>query len=135
MSSPIPKRSEERRRTNSTEPTRSAAGPLVAAPPPRDAWDARVRAWYEGAAVSGQTRYYEASDWQQLLLAGDLLDLFHAYGTVGVLDQFARMCSRLLLTEGDRRTAHVELVREVVDDAGQSASVRMRRTLGLVDAG
>ena len=63
---PIPKRSEERRRTNAPEDgitlTRGHRGPEPEWMAADDRWDDLARNWYEGLQVSGQARFYEQSD-------------------------------------------------------------------------
>lgn len=110
MPGPPPKRSDQRRRRNKYPETDSA--PLVVQvrqPRIRRDLDPRARRWYQSLKRSGQSQFYTPSDWQTALIAAEVLDRFFATGRASLLAEFNRMCSVLLVTEGDRRRARVEL--------------------------
>jgi hypothetical protein len=86
---PIPKRSDERRRTNKT--TESGApsqaevvqisdrtfedSKLVPAPEPNEDWHEVARMQWDAALSSGQRIFYEPTDWAQLYLLCEELSL------------------------------------------------------------
>lgn len=157
---PISKPAETRRRTN--KPTipvkkapRGAAKPKVSKTPkdatpvvpekwqhePADAsWHPIARNWYESLALSGQSDFYEPSDWNTAYLLADSIsrDLnpqfvgFTEKGDVimepiplkgSSLAAYLKGMGNLLVTEGDRRRMSVELVRgERVDPDAERAS-------------
>lgn len=111
---PIGKRSEERRRRNkvgdearvpSTHPVRI---PSLPAGTRKEA-----RAWYRALRVSGQSQFYEQGDWE---FAKAMALLYHSMledgFTASAVKTWIDGCDRLLVTEGARRRARVELVRE-----------------------
>ena len=61
----IPKRSDQRRRTNKEgrPDILTISGDPVEAPALRPGLHPLAAAWYESLAISGQSRYYEPSDW------------------------------------------------------------------------
>lgn len=133
----VPKRSDQRRRRN-RRPVDSA--PAAGRPTPPDApehWNERARGWLEGLKGSGQAEFYEASDWQLALVAGDLLTRFGETGRANLIEQFLKITTVLLAAEGDRRRAYLELRRDLEDEVPvERASDRARRVLGVVkDAG
>src|SRR5690348_3275984 len=65
MPGPVPKRSTQRRRRNETESTDHAPGAPRRARPPRPdpKWHAIARSWFSSLGRSGQSTFYEPSDW------------------------------------------------------------------------
>jgi hypothetical protein len=70
-----------------------------------------ARRWYRSLKTSGQAEFYTDSDWQTALVAAEVLDRFFATSRATLLAEFNRMCTSLLVTEGDRRRARLELER------------------------
>ena len=120
---PVPKRSEQRRRSNPVKVRKGAAG-AVSEPPALldDAVDPIARQWYEALAASGQSRWYEPSDWAQAQLVVRAIDLFLETGNAAVLRAVLSASSSLLVTEGDRRRLQIELTRGA-GDADEEAAV------------
>ena len=66
MSGVPPKRSDQRRRANTPaagEPVKAPAGPVVEGIVADPSWHPIMRRWFESLAESGQSAFYEASDW------------------------------------------------------------------------
>ncbi len=130
---PAPKRSDQRRRRN--KPGEDAevdrvvveGGPVVA-PAVKKSWHPAARAWYESLAASGQSTFYEPSDWATAWVLAESMSRELFPKVVGVdkeggvvkastpmsgqaLNAYLKGMSALLVTEGDRRRARVELVR------------------------
>lgn len=136
---PTPKRAAQRRRTNSPEAETvavPAGGEVVLPPEPEEKWHPVARAWYESLGKSGQAVFYEPSDWATAYLLAESMSRelkpqfvgmqmgFDEQGrqtsdpvieTVAMkgasLSAYLKAMGALLVTEGDRRRAGVELVR------------------------
>lgn len=120
---PVPKRTDQRRRTN-TDP----AGPVTKVPAAAGAasprgkraavmpsanreWHSIARRWYMSLARSGQREFYQPSDWMQAYVAAEILSRLlsaEKLSAVGIAAWDA-MAARLLVTEGDRRRMRIEL--------------------------
>lgn len=128
MPGPIPKRSDQRRRTNKpTGGITSAPGaPAVAVPDADPAWHPMARDWYESLAGSGQRAFYQPSDWQVARVWAEVLSrqLTAPKGMSAVMVQaWAASASELLTTEGSRRRVRLELERGAAVDLDEDASV------------
>jgi hypothetical protein len=145
---PVPKRSTQRRRRNKvgedgapTEPTTGPSGAAAApgAPPADESWHPVARRWYESLAASGQSRWYEPSDWATAYLLAESMSRDLGEQVVGTtqagvilrdripikgvsLNAYLKGMSTLLVTEGDRRRARLELERGQAD-ADEEAAV------------
>jgi hypothetical protein len=123
---PTPKRSDQRRRRNKTGVERAAAGAAIKPPPARRDWHPIARDWYRALAQSGQSQFYEATDWHQARALAELLS--RALNTEGkppamIVQAWLAGASELLTTEGARRRARVELERHVEVDEDAEAEV------------
>lgn len=134
---PPPKRSTQRRRTNKpTTPITEAPGaPEVPIPAADERWHPIARRWYESLARSGQSAFYEPSDWATAVIIAESisrdlnpLPLIDVEGRA-VLDEdgkpvtrrlplrgaslsaYLRAMASLLTTEAERRRARMELQR------------------------
>jgi hypothetical protein len=134
---PPPKRSTQRRRTNKpTTPITEAPGaPEVPVPPADERWHPIARSWYESLARSGQSAFYEPSDWATAVIIAESISrdlraqpLVDAEGHAVLdvngepvmrrlplrgasLSAYLRAMASLLTTEAERRRAHMELQR------------------------
>lgn len=135
---PTPKRSTQRRRTNKpAAPVVKAPGAIEVQVPAADrSWHVVARRWYESLALSGQSAFYEPSDWATARIIAESMSRELKPQFVGLTDdgeaQFATLplkgaslaaylkaMSALLVTEGDRRRASLELQRPA--PAGEAA--------------
>lgn len=128
---PVPKRSTQRRRTNepdipiTTIETPAGADPIIA-PDSDQTWHPVARCWYESLVVSGQSEFYQPSDWATAVLVAesmsrDLSPQFVGFTESGEvihesiplkgasLGAYLRAMSVLMVTEGDRRRVSLEL--------------------------
>lgn len=120
MPGPVPKRSSERRRRNKASDVESVefAG-VVEAPPADEEWHPIARSWYESLAESGQSQFYEPSDWAHARYVAEAMSVnlsasrFSAQLFASVLSGM----TELLTTEGARRRARVEIARELGDES------------------
>lgn len=134
---PIGKRDEERIRRNIPEdPTKTIQMPgLVSIPELGDVshlgeTHPLVTDMYESIKASAAVKYYEATDWQFARLAlytlnQELVAAHHNGRPVGAMKLTAinQMLSALLLTEGDRRRARVEIERAPAEASGKVLDV------------
>lgn len=134
---PVPKRSSQRRRTNSPEPESVPVdGGSVEQPAAEESWHPAASAWYESLARSGQAIFYEPSDWATAYLIAESMSRELKPQVVGMsvgfdeqgrqtsepviatvpmkgasLGAYLKAMTALLVTEGDRRRASLELER------------------------
>lgn len=143
---PVPKRSDARRRENKpvVEITKAPAAPVVEMPDGDPDWHPIAQRWFESLKTSGQNRFYEPSDWAVAYLIAESISMDFKPQFVGFaqtdrdsteaeyaviplkgasLSAYLKAMGSLLMTEGDRRRASVELQRNVAVDADEEASV------------
>lgn len=142
---PVPKRSDQRRRANkpatpSGTISKAPAAVVVEAPKTDDEWHPIARRWFDSLRESGQSRFYEPSDWATAYLIAESISRDLRPQVVGVtergeavvetiplkgasLSAYLKAFGNLLTTEGDRRRASVELQRGELVDADEDASV------------
>lgn len=123
---PVPKRSDQRRRRNKpVTPITSAPGAASVPVPEADpGWSPPARRWYESLAVSGQSVWYQPSDWAQAAVLTEVLDRALAQGarpSARLIAVWAAGAAELLSSEGARRRVRVELERGQVDQDAESA--------------
>lgn len=134
---PVPKRSEERlgHRAKSDVPDQAPSASRSRVPMPNvpemDHWHPVARDWFQSLDHSGQNVYYEWSDWMLARMVAEqisreldekYLGMGEAgphYGTAPISGQsmnaILKAMSSLLVTEGDRRRAQLELNRQASD--------------------
>lgn len=134
---PVPKREEARQRRNKSE-TPSVAAPgadEVKVPRVDSGWHPIAKKLWQAAKDSGQSKFYEPSDWAVLYSLMDDLSYYKngAKRSGQMLQTIMASLSSLLLTEGDRRRLQIELSRpssEQLDDAGVTEMNRWRDKFG-----
>lgn len=133
---PVPKRTEERRRRNKPEqPVTTGSGATeVTVPAPNPDWHPIALGWYRSLISSGQSRWYEPSDWWTAVYLAEAMSANLTDGGRMSAQMFASVMSgmtELLTTEGARRRARIELQRAVpAVDAGVAALDDYRKRLG-----
>lgn len=93
----------------------------------RKKWHPRATAWYDSLSTSGQSDYFQDSDWAQAKIIADLLT--HAYSMnfmrmAQMMDTISSMMAKLGTTEADRRQLlriELEHEAEVKDGPGELA--------------
>jgi len=121
---PIPKRSEQRRRRNSEEPDRLTLRAAQAKPLPlRRGIHPLARRWYKALTDSGQSHFYEPSDWAVALLLAEAIHDFVDDPKAAKLNAILHGSSSLMATEGDRRRMRLELTREANADDTEEVAV------------
>lgn len=116
-SGPVPKRSDVRRRRNKpadgVEVTAAPAAPVVVQPEPDPGWHPIARDWFASLSKSGQSAFYEPSDWQtaRYVAEGMSRNLGGGRFSAQLFAAVMSASSSLLVTEGDRRRLRLELHR------------------------
>jgi hypothetical protein len=93
--------------------TKAPGAAVVVVPEPDEMWHPIARRWYEALGESGQSRFYEPSDWAAAQYAAEAMSRNLAAGRFSA-QMFAAVWSAmndLLTTEGDRRRVRMELQR------------------------
>ncbi len=113
---PVPKRDDMRRRQNKTDVetvTAPSAHPDGSTAPPADeGWHPIARRWYDSLANSGQSFFFEPSDWAQAAYVAEAMSRNLNQGQRLSGQLFAAVVSAasdLLTTEGSRRRLRIEL--------------------------
>ena len=140
---PIPKRKGERRRRNkpdTPQDTVAASGP-VKIPPANSKWHPVAKRIYESLELSGQSKFYEPSDWAAAYLLAESLSRDLKPQVVGEdvltgrafradkplngasLAAYLKAFAALGVTEGDRRRMGVEIDRKPPEPTLASVSV------------
>lgn len=132
---PVPKRDDERIRRNKPDvetTTIKIDGPVIIPELGIDDPHPIVAEFWDSLKISGQSKYYESSDW---IYAKLVLTLIHqsltslGYISAAQLQQYNAMFSNLLVCEGDRRRVRMEIERRPlagVDGTVVNASDRFK---------
>lgn len=124
---PIPKRSDQRRRRNlaSAVDTVTMSEPVVV--PELALTDVHPLAadMYESLKSSGQSQYFEPSDWQRARLMCEMLSRLLYAGKLSSMLYTAiqQDMAALLMTEADRRKLRLEIDRGAADTSAEDAKV------------
>lgn len=138
---PVPKRSDQRRRRNKTgEVTKapSSTSEVSEIPPTTltadPEWHSIAAEWFKSLAASGQSQFYEASDWATARYVAEAMSRNLSSGERFSAVLFAAVMSgmtELLTTEGSRRRARLELEREKAPEkASISIMAKYRESAG-----
>lgn len=126
---PIPKRESQRRRANKPETpvTHAPSGGTdgYERPEPAEDWHPLAARWWNALAKSGQSAFYQPSDWEHANVWAHLLSLqlWSGKPSAMLLAAWDSASTRLLITEGDRRRLRLELDRGVVADPDEAVAV------------
>lgn len=126
---PVNKRASQRHGHRSKEELadvdRAPAAEHVEVPEPDELWHPLARKWYVALGKSGQSVYYEPSDWAEAAVLAEVMSRALESDRINgpLLAALQSGSTRLLATEGDRRRMRVELVRGKVVDADEEAAV------------
>ena len=135
---PVPKRTESRQRRNVSEvDVKRADGAEDVSQPVADPdWHPIASRLWESLGQSGQSRFYEPSDWAVAYSLMDDLSYYKASSKRSgqMLATIMSAMSSLLVTEGDRRRVQIELARPNADDSEENTKVavmdKWRQKLG-----
>lgn len=142
---PVPKRSDMRHGHRSKAEIaaidKAPGAAHVEVPPADEEWHPIARRWYESLAASGQRAFYEPSDWATAYLIAESISRDLKPQFVGISEKtgepiietipmkgaslaaYLKAMTALLVTEGDRRRARLELERGAQADADEDAAV------------
>jgi hypothetical protein len=128
---PIPKRSESLQRRNAPSTVRTAApgAEIVVIPEADPLWHPIASRLWESLALSGQSKFYEPSDWA---LAFSVMDDLSEYKqqsrrSAQMLASIYTQMGSLLITEGDRRRVGIELARKSSDELEDAGVMEMKK--------
>lgn len=134
---PVPKRDDDRKRTNERpmETTRAAGAAEVKQPRGDGDWHPIVKRLWKAMNESGQAQFYEPSDWAVAYSVMDDLSNYKRQDrrSPAMLQVIMSSLSNLLVTEGDRRRVQIELQRPGTMTAAENKTIKMdewRRKLG-----
>lgn len=113
MPGPVPKRTAERRRTNSPSSDTVRMEGTVEVPDPDPTWHPIALRWYEALRDSGQAKHYEPSDWAaaHFVAEGMTRNLKSGKFSAQLFASVWSAMTDLLTTEGARRRARMEVER------------------------
>lgn len=126
---PIGKRSEERMGHRSKEEkasvTKAPGAPEVPVPDPDESWHPIARRWYVALGESGQSRFYEPSDWAAAQYAAEAMsrNLSDGRFSAQLFTGIWSAMNDLLTTEGDRRRVRMELQRPTGGEGNEGVTV------------
>jgi hypothetical protein len=102
-------------------------------------WHPQAQSWFRSLALSGQSEFYEASDWSTAVLAAQIYDMFLRTYRANLLPSFERMSARLGVTVIDRKRNRIELDEPEPSDqdeeAADDAVIKWHGRLGIVKDG
>lgn len=138
MKGPVPKRSDQKRhrvKSQGPELKTAPAAPVFTPPPAEKSWHPLMQEWYESLIVSGQSAFFEPSDWATARLAAFSMSQELNSGEVraAMLREFMAIANNLMTTEGARRRLRVELQRgpqSVEDDESVSVMAGYKEMFG-----
>ena len=126
---PVPKRDDDRKRTNERpmETTRAAGAAEVKQPRGDGDWHPIVKRLWKAMNESGQAQFYEPSDWAVAYSVMDDLSNYKRQDrrSPAMLQVIMSSLSNLLVTEGDRRRVQIELQRPGTMTAAENKTIKM----------
>jgi hypothetical protein len=138
---PIPKRASQRRRTPDAGTAKITTAPgaaEVTVPTADPSWHRVAREWFDSLGESGQSVYYEPSDYAvafiiaesmsrelkpQPILVGGRISMRKVPPKAASITAWLHAMTGLLATEGDRRRVRLELERPTGSDDGPLGDV------------
>lgn len=134
MPGPPPKREDQRRRRNKNPDglatVTAAGGKRPQLPRVSPGWHPLMKDWFRSLKESGQSQFYEASDWQTARLLAEIMSQELNSGEpvkAAMLGEFNRAAASLMTTEGERRRLRVELqAPQAQEDGGKVVSIMDR---------
>ena len=85
-------------------------------------WHPKARSWYNSLKLSGQSEFFEPSDWATAVAAADAYNVFLITHNASILAQFTRLSERLGATLTDRKRSRIELEEPVIEDEDEDAA-------------
>jgi hypothetical protein len=118
MPGPVPKRSDTRRRRNKPDGVqveKAPAGNRIIWPEADPGWHPIAHRWFESIETSGQAQFYEQTDVETAYFVAEMMHRNLSEGRVNgqLFSSVMSAMADLLVTEGARRRARIELERNV----------------------
>jgi hypothetical protein len=85
-------------------------------------WKPKARSWYNSLKLSGQSAFFEPSDWATAVAAADAYDVFLRTHNASILAQFTRLSERLGATIADRQRTRINLEEPAPEDEDEAAA-------------
>jgi hypothetical protein len=85
-------------------------------------WRPKARSWYNSLKLSGQSEFFEPSDWATAVAAADAYDVFLRTHNASILAQFTRLSERLGATITDRQRNRIQLEEPAPEDEDEAAA-------------
>ncbi|WP_257162376.1 phage terminase small subunit [Corynebacterium cystitidis] len=133
MPGPPPKRSDQRRRRNKPADgqtvSKAVGASRVKAPNVKPKWHPLMKDWYRSLKESGQSQFYQPSDWRTAQLICHIMsEALNGEEPIkaSLLAQFNSVATDLMTTEGARRRLRLELQNPDVvggDDGAATVSI------------
>jgi hypothetical protein len=86
------------------------------------AWMPEAQSWFRALKLSGQSEFYEASDWATAVAAARAFDIAIRTHNASWFTNFTRLSERLGVTVVDRQRARIELEEPEPQDADEDAA-------------
>ena len=118
---PVPKRSSERRRRNKDSQVESVVYVgSVEVPPAEGHWHPIAVGWYESLSESGQSQFFEPSDWAQARFVAEAMtkNLESSRFSSELFKAILAGMADLLTSEAARRRVRLEIERQL-DEPGE----------------
>ena len=128
---PVPKRSDQRRRRNVPEGPGMVtvqASDQVSVPEADPMWHPIAKEWFESLRTSAQRVFYEPSDWATARYLAEAMsrNLADRRFSAQLFASVMSAMTELLVTEGARRRARIEIEREVKPAEAPSVAIMDR---------
>jgi len=85
-------------------------------------WKPEAQSWFRSLKLSGQSDFYEASDWATAVAAAQAYDIFLRTHNASILGSFVRLSERLGATITDRKRSRIELADPEPEDLDEDAA-------------
>ena len=85
-------------------------------------WHIKAQSWFNSLDLSGQTEFWEPSDWATAVAAADAYNVFLRTHNASIMAQFVRLSERLGATLSDRKRSRIELAEPVIEDEDEAAA-------------
>lgn len=100
----------------------TSAGGDLPIPEADPTWKPKARSWYNSLKLSGQSEWFEPSDWATAVAAADAYDTFLRTHNASILAQFVRLSERLGATLTDRARSRIVLEEPITEDEDEDAA-------------
>jgi hypothetical protein len=111
--------------------TKAQGAQRVRVPSANPEWHKVAKDWYNSLKKSGQSKFYEPSDWAYAYFLADQMSYYQEGGPKGrssmMLTAILGGMTSLLMTEGDRRRARIELERGKPADEKSAAELAVEK--------